>query len=135
MWLALRDDLIVVAQAEEAPGNVVHYAPSVLRVAKASASHVPTWRHRYAQLLNVDIQASRYLETDLRDASLTFHPSFFAPRSLAGWARLSRHFARMCHSFLELSRRSGLKQDQISHSDRETHLVYATLRDAPGDER
>ena len=35
MWLALRDDLIVVAQAEEAPGNVVHYAPSVLRVRRA----------------------------------------------------------------------------------------------------
>ena len=130
---SVRGDLIVVARARDSPSALVGFDPCTLRVASTNAPDLTQWRERFGELLNVTISPTKYLETDLKDPTLTFHESFFAPRSIAGWAKLSRHFARLCASMEELRSISGLKQKAVFYDDRDSHLVPAFFVSANGE--
>ena len=126
LFLSVRDDLIVVTREIENPTNLVGFEPSVLRV-KAHAGLVDDWRATYGDALNVTIRRSKHLETDLKDCSLTFSEQFFAPRSIIGWAKLTRHLARLCAAMAEMMAASGLKQRNVFRDDKESSLVFANL--------
>ena len=129
---SVRDDLIVVARANVEPSDVVRFEESTLRVIKTRAAELDKWQETYGDPLNVNIKPSRYLETDLKDCSLTFSEQFFAPRSIQGWRKLSLHFARICGAMAELMTLSGLKQKEVFHESRDTHLIYTNLVNVRG---
>ena len=131
---ALDPGLVVLRRAEDEPSNAVGLTPSTLRVTKEYADGVDEMAERYGDLLNMTIKRSRYLDTDLNGPHLTLTDRFFAPRTVAGWRKLSRAFARLCESLHEVKQRSGLKQSEIFHEDRESHLLFARITDARGDE-
>ena len=129
------EDLIVVQRAREEPSDLVGWEPSVMRVIRGRAAEdIRTWQDAYGDILNISIQPSRYLETDLRGAALTFTDQFFAPRSIKGWQKLSLHFARVCDAMAELMKLSGLKQRDVTHEDHgDSHLIYTNLVSMSGD--
>ena len=130
---SMRDDLIVVQRSLPEPSELVGFEPSVLRV-KSRATDVQAWQDTYGNLLNVTVQPSRLLETDLKDPYLTFSEDFFAPRTIQGWARLSRHFSRVCAAMAELATLSGLKQKEVFYESSDTHLILPNLVSNQGDE-
>ena len=131
---SLADDLIVVTRAlDEAPSELVGYEPCTLRVTKKHANGLDELQQAYGDLLNVTILSTRYLETDLRNPSITFDESFFKARSISGWAKLSRHFARVCAAMEELKNETGLKLKDVFHDEGESHLVPTQFVDGHGD--
>ena len=126
-FASVRDDLIVLARAQETRSELAHFEPSVLRVPNGDADTLRRWGAEFGALLNCTIQKGRHLETDLKGPSLTFHEQFFSPRSLEGWAALTLRLARACQAFVDLKVLSGLKSKSIFHTDRDTHLVHATF--------
>ena len=130
---SVRDDLIVVTRAIDAPSELVGFEPSTLRVTKTYSKGIDEWREMYGDLLNVTIQPTRYLDTDLHEPYITFHESFFAPRSITGWMKLSRHFARVCNAMEDLKRLSGLKQKEVFYDHRESNLIPAQFVDNRGE--
>ena len=127
LWASMSDNLIVLARAAEEPSQVVGFEESTMRLVRSLSERAEEWQREYGDLLNVTIQPSRFMETDLRGASLTFSEQFFAPRSIQGWAKLSRHFARLCASMAELASISGLRQRDVGYTNRETNLIYTNL--------
>ena len=83
---SVRDDLIVVTRAIDAPSELVGFEPSTLRVTKTYAKGIDEWRAMYGDLLNVTIQPTRFLDTDLHEPYITFHESFFAARSISAYS-------------------------------------------------
>ena len=66
VFASVRDDLIVLARAQqETASPLAHFAPSVLRVPNADAEVLRHWNAEYGALLNVTVQRSRHLDTDL----------------------------------------------------------------------
>ena len=131
---AVNEDVIVVQRAHEAPSELVGWEPSVMRVVRGrAAADIRAWQRTYGDLLNISIQPSRYLETDLRGASLTFTEQFFAPRSILGWRKLSLHFARACDAMAQLMISSGLRQRDVTFEDRDSNLIYTNLVGVNGD--
>jgi hypothetical protein len=130
----VRDDLIVVARATEDASTLVSFTPSTLRLSRDHAHKAEELSAKYSRLLNVDIQPTRYLDTDLEDARLVFGEELFVNRSIKGWVRLSLYFARLCASMEALRGESGLKQGEVSHSGRETHLIPAEFASRLGEE-
>ena len=130
---SVRDDLIVVTRAIDAPSELVGFEPSTLRVTKTYAKSIEEWRETYGDLLNVTIQSTRHLDTDLHEPYITFHESFFAPRSITGWMKLSRHFARICDAMDNLKRLSGLKQKEVFYDDHNSNLIPAQFVDNRGE--
>ena len=130
----VRDDLIVVARATEDTSTLVSFTPSTLRLSRDHAHKAEDLSARYSRLLNADIQQSRYLSSDLEDARLVFGEEFFVNRSIKGWVRLSQCFARLCASMEALRNESGLKQGEVSHSGRDTHLIPAEFASRLGEE-
>ena len=133
LFSAVREDLVVVQQLLGTPSALVGFEPATLRVAKPHASAIDELRE-YSALLNVTIEPSRYLDTDLHGATLTFQESFFAPRSISGWKTLSTHLARLCTAMDELRKRSGLKQSEVVHEDHSTNLVLTSFASGEGEE-
>ena len=130
---SVRDDLIVVTRIREEPSALVGFMPSTLRVAKPYQGKMGEIK-KYADLLDVTVQPTRYVDTDLSDPSIQFHEGFFARRSIKGWAKLSLYFARLCESMQELSKSAGLKQKNVFHGGSDTTLVYAQFVDHHGEE-
>ena len=128
----VRPDLIVVKRLPPEPIDLVCFSPSVLRVANADDSTVAQLQSQYGDALNVTVQRTRFLETDLKSASLEFRDQFFAPRSILGWAKLSRQFARLCHAMLELKEKSRLDQRNVFYTDQESALIRSKLVGARG---
>jgi hypothetical protein len=130
---SIHEDLIVVQRASEQPSQLVGWEASVMRVERGrAAADIRAWKETYGDLLSIDIQASKYLETDLKGATLTFSEQFFAPRSIQGWRRLSVHFARVCEAMAQLMAVSGLKQRDVNQ-DRDTSLIPTNLVSVNGD--
>ena len=129
--------MVVPLQRTQAPlpdaSDLVGFEPNVLRVLKSRAAEIETWQQTYGDALNVTIQPSRYLDTDLKDPFLSFSEAFFAPRSISGWTKLSRHFSRVCAAMAELAHLSSLKPKQIFYEDRDTHLIVPQLVSTRGD--
>ena len=130
---SVREDLIVVTRAIGEPSTLVNFAPSHMRVAKPYSGGVASMREKYSELLNVTIQATRYLDTDLADPSIVFHESFFAPRSIKGWAKLSLSFARLCATMENLAEVSGLKPHYIFHGKSDSRLVDSQIVNLHGE--
>lgn len=132
---SVHEDLVVVQRAREEPSQLVGWEPSVMRVIRGrSAEDVDSWQETYGDLLNISIQPSKFLETDLRGASLTFTDQFFSPRSIKGWQKLSLHLARACDAMAELMKASGLKQRDVTHEDHgDSHLIHTNLVSMSGD--
>ena len=132
---SVRPDLIVIQRAlsSEPPSDLVGFEPSTLRVVKSRAGNVEAWQETFGDLLNVSIVPSRFLETDLKDCALTFSDQFFAPRSIQGWMKLSRHFSRVTAALSELAQLSSLKQKDVFYDDRDSHFIYTNLVSAQGD--
>ena len=130
---SMRDDLIVVQRSLPEPSELVGFEPSILRVVKSRSGNVEAWQETYGDLLNVSIIPSRFLETDLKDCALTFSEQFFAPRSIQGWMKLSRHFSRVTAALSELAQISSLKQKDVFYDDRDSHFIYTNLVSAQGD--
>lgn len=130
---SVRDDLIVVRRATLSPSGLVSYGPSTLRLAKAHMKQKEEWQGEYG-VLNVTLQKSRHVESDLEDAHLIFHEGFFHPRSLKSWAKLGLYFARLTASMEELASRSNLKPNNVYHGRSDSHNVYAVLHDRNGGE-
>jgi hypothetical protein len=124
---AVRDDLIVVSRVNDTPSEVVRFSGSQLRLSKYHSHKVNELQH-YAQLLNVTVHPTQLLESDILDLSLVLDESFFVPRSIKGWARLSLYFARLCAAMEELASQAAIK-DIVG-----TGLVPITLLDRRGDE-
>ena len=83
IFASVDEEKVVIKRSmkDEAPSALVGFEPSTLRVVKSKErDKVSAWHDTYGPLLNMTIQPSRYLETDLKGASLFFHESFFAPR-------------------------------------------------------
>ena len=129
---ALDPGLVVLRRAQEAPSEHVGLTESTLRVTKQYAEGVEDLAERYGDLLNMNIKRTRYLDTDLNGPALQFTDSFFAPRTVAGWRKLSRQFARLCESFHEVKQASGLKQSEIFYEHTDSHLIPAELVDRDG---
>ena len=127
LFSAVRDDLIVVQRAEESRGELAYFEPSTLRVPRADAEDLKRWTREYADLLNVSVQRSRHLDADLKGPSLTFTEQWFSPRSFEGWAKVTLRLARTCAAWLELKGAAGLKQREVFHEDRDSHLVHAAF--------
>ena len=132
---SVRDELIVVQRAREEPSSLMRWEPSVMRVVKnIDASEIQSWQETYSDILSIDIRPSKYLETDLKNASLTFSEQFFAPRSIQSWRKLSLHFARTCDAMARLMVLSKLKQRDVTHEDHgDSHLIHTNLVSANGD--
>ena len=130
----VKDDLIVVARATEDASTLVSFTPSTLRLSRDHAQKADELSAKYSRLLNIDIQQTRYLSSDLEDARLVFGEEFFVNRSIKGWVRLSQYFARLCASMEALRNESGLKQGEVSHSGRDTHLIPAEFASRLGEE-
>ena len=135
LLLSVRDELIIVQLAREEPSSLVHWDPSVMRVVKdIDANEIQSWQETYGDILSIDIRPSKYLETDLKNASLTFSEQFFAPRSIQSWRKLSLHFARACDAMARLMTLSKLRQRDVRHEDRgDSHLIHTNLVSANGD--
>ena len=135
MLSSVRDELIVVQLAREEPSSLVAWEPSVMRVVKdIDANEIQSWQETYGDILSIDIRPSKYLETDLKNASLTFSEQFFAPRSIQSWRKLSLHFARACDGMAQLMTLSKLKQRDVTHEDHgDSHLIHTNLVSANGD--
>ena len=130
----VRDDLIVISRATESVSTLVSFAPSVLRLSRDHSHKAEHLQSKYGELLNVTVQASRYVDSDMEGPKLRFGEEFFLNRSFKGWTRLSSYFARLCAAMEELRAESGLKQSEVSHGDRETNLVPATFVNRLGEE-
>jgi len=131
---SVRDDLIVVTRAVEDSSSLVSFGPSTMRLARAHSTRAEELRGDFGDLLNVEIEPSRYLETDLSDAHLVFNELFFAERSLKSWGKVTRHLARLVGWMEELQRRSGLKTTAISHGRSDKHSVYTRFETRHGEE-
>ena len=132
---SVRDDLIVVQRAREQSSSLLQWEPSVMRVVKhIDNSEIQSWQETYGDILSIDIRPSKYLETDLKNASLTFSEQFFAPRSIQSWRKLSLHLARACDAMAQLMTLSRLKQRGVTHEDHgESHLIHTNLVGAEGE--
>lgn len=130
---SVRDDLIVVTRVTEAAIEMVGLESSTLRVAKGFQKSVDEMQEEFGELLNVDIQQGKYLDTDWNGPVLTFTDQFFSPRSINGWAKLSLYFARLCAQMEEMKARSGLRQSQIFFEDRDSNLIPTQLLSRNGE--
>ena len=104
-----------------------------MRVTKTHHREISSLRDNFGTMLNITFQRSRYLDTDLENPCLRFSEDFFRPRSIAGWLKLSRHFAKLCAAMHEVKQRSGLKQAEIHHEHRYDHLVPVNFVTRHGD--
>ena len=120
---AVRRDLIVVTSAPlEKEASVVGFQPSTLRVAHTDA--VSALKATYAVGLNMTIQRSKYELSDLAAPVLTLDETFFAPRSIEGWRKLTLRLARLCHALSEVTSAAKLRSSEIWHDgERNTHLI------------
>ena len=119
---AVRRDLIVVTSAPlDDEASVVGFQPSTLRVAGAD---VAALQATYADGLNMTIQPSKYPLSDLAAPVLTLDETFFAPRSIEGWRKLTLRLARLCHALSEVKTAAKLRTSEIWHDgERNTHLI------------
>lgn len=131
---SLQEGLIVIARPHEEDSQLVTLGESRLRVGKEYWPPLKDTAEYYANALNMHIVPTRYQESDLRDPHFVFHDKFFRARSIKGWAKLSAHFARLCALLDDVKTLSGLKQQEVFHSERDTHLVYALITNSAGEE-
>ena len=82
---SVRDDLIVVTRAIDAPSELVGFEPSTLRVTKTYAKGIDEWREMYGDLLNVTIQPTRFIDTDLREPYLHYVSRVVLCSSIHHW--------------------------------------------------
>ena len=131
---SVNDDLIVVTRAAEGAIELVGLEPSTLRVAPPFHDRVEELQEDFGELLNVEIQRGRHLDTDWQNPILTFTDQWFSPRSVRGWAKLSLYFARLCASVEEMKTRSGLKQKEVFYDERpSSNLIRSQLLSSTGE--
>jgi hypothetical protein len=130
----VRDDLIVISRATESVSTLISFAPSVLRLSRDHSHKAEHLQSKHGELLNITVQPTRYVDSDMEGPKLRFGEEFFLNRSFKGWTRLSVYFARLCAAMEELRAESGLKQREVSHGDRETHLIPTQFVNRQGEE-
>eukprot|EP00966_Prymnesium_polylepis_P306527 7083167-Prymnesium_polylepis.2 len=80
----VRDDLIV-SRVTESASTLIAFAPSVLRLSQDHSHKAQQLQTKYGELLNVTVQASRYVDSDMEGPKLRFGQDFFINRSFKGW--------------------------------------------------
>ena len=120
---AVRRDLIVVTSAPlEKEASVVGFQPSTLRVAHTDA--VSALKATYAVGLNMTIQRSKYELSDLAAPVLTLDETFFAPRSIEGWRKLTLRLARPLHALSEVKSAAKLRTSDLARQQSAIRISY-----------
>jgi hypothetical protein len=124
----VRSDWIVVSRDLTPPDTkAVRYDESRLRVPKLSSDLREAWTETYGALTGAEIVSTRHLDADLHRCTLVFDRRFFRPKSIVGWARLARTFARMTAAWVELKRESGLRQNLVENEGSNSHQILSRL--------